>query len=306
MHVLAWPGATALAAGLARALGCEWSELAVHRFPDGESGVRITADVDGRHVVLACSLDQPEGKTLPLLFAADAARELGARSVGLCAPYLAYMRQDARFNPGEAITSRSYARLLSGALDYLVTVDPHLHRWKSLDEIYRMPTRVVAAAPAIAEWVRDNVAAPLLVGPDGESEQWVAAVAGLCGAPWMVLAKTRHGDEDVSVRLAPGALVAGRTPVLLDDIIATGHTLAAAAAALRTAGFAEPVCIGVHALFALRALERLQTAGMARIVTCDTVQHPSNAITLTARLAVAIQELIDEHTQERPGRPGPP
>jgi ribose-phosphate pyrophosphokinase len=306
MHIIAGPGASALAAGLARALACEWSELAVHRFPDGESGVRITADVHEHDVVLACSLDQPEGKTLPLLFAADAARELGARSVGLCAPYLAYMRQDARFNPGEAITSRSYARLLSGALDYLVTVDPHLHRWKSLDQIYRMPTRVVAAAPAIAEWVRDNVAAPVMVGPDSESEQWVAAVAGLCGAPWTVLAKTRRGDDDVSVKLAPGVPLSGRTPVLLDDIISTGHTLAAAAAALRAAGFAEPVCIGVHALFAQRALERLQTAGMARIITCDTVEHATNAIPLTAPLAVAIQELIDEHTQERPGHPGPP
>jgi ribose-phosphate pyrophosphokinase len=139
MRVIALPGGSALAAALARTLGCAFSELAVHRFPDGETSVRIDTDVSGHDVVLAGSLDQPDGKTLPLLFATDAARELGARGVGLCAPYLAYMRQDARFNPGEAITSRSYARLLSGALDYLVTVDPHLHRWRTLDELYSLP-----------------------------------------------------------------------------------------------------------------------------------------------------------------------
>ena len=75
--------------------------------------MRIDTPVRGRCVVLAGSLHQPDEKTLPLLFAADAARELGAAQVGLVAPYLAYMRQDRRFEPGEAVTSRSYARLLS-------------------------------------------------------------------------------------------------------------------------------------------------------------------------------------------------
>jgi ribose-phosphate pyrophosphokinase len=130
-----------------------------------------------------------------------------------------------------------------------------------------------------------------MVGPDSESAQWAAEVARLCEAPWTVLAKSRHGDEDVSVHLPPGEIIPGRTPVLLDDIISTGHTLAAAAAELRHAGYTEPLCIGVHALFASRAMERLQTAGISRIVTCDTVAHPSNAIELTPALAEAIREL---------------
>jgi hypothetical protein len=87
----------------------------LHRFPDGEALVRIDVPVKGRCVVLAGSLDRPDEKTLPLLFAADAARELGAAQVGLAAPYLAYMRQDRRFNPGKAITSLSYAPLLSSS-----------------------------------------------------------------------------------------------------------------------------------------------------------------------------------------------
>ena len=66
---------------------------------------------------------------LPLIFAAATARELAAAKIGLVAPYLAYMRQDRRFNPGEAVTSRQVAGLLSSAFDWLVTVDPHLHRY---------------------------------------------------------------------------------------------------------------------------------------------------------------------------------
>jgi len=294
--VLGLPQAGALPAQLAAQLQCDWSDLALHRFPDGECVVRLDADVHGRCVVFAGSLDHPDGKTLPLLFAADAARELGAARIGLVAPYLAYMRQDQRFRAGEAVTSRSYARLLSGALDFLVTVDPHLHRWRSLGDIYSIPTRAVAAAPAIAQWLQREVGAPLLVGPDEESGQWVAEVARLCGAPWTVMVKQRHGDRDVTIRTSGNLSWAGRTPVLLDDIGSSGQTLVAALQVLGQSGLPRPLCIVVHALFALEAQQAMLDAGAARVVSCDTVAHPTNAIPVAPLLApavVAIASLSD-------------
>jgi ribose-phosphate pyrophosphokinase len=144
MLILGMPGAARMATQLAAELDAEFSEVALHRFPDGESLTRIDANVKGRCVVIAANLRHADETTLPLIFAADAARELGASQVGLVAPYLAYMRQDHRFNPGEAITSRSYARLLSSSFDFLVTVDPHLHRWRNLGELYTIRTQAVA------------------------------------------------------------------------------------------------------------------------------------------------------------------
>ncbi len=292
MRLVALPGGEACAQALSAELRCAWNALDVHRFPDGEALVRLGAEVAGETIVFAGSLDQPDGKTLPLIFAADAARELGAARVGLVAPYLAYMRQDARFRPDEAVTSRSYARLLSSSLDFLVTADPHLHRWHGLHDIYTLRAVNVASAPAIADWLRAHIPQPLLVGPDSESEQWVAEVARLAGAPWRVMAKARRGDRDVSVQLAGQAVPAGLTPVLLDDIISTGHTLAAAAQALAQAGLPPPVCIGVHALFAPGAVEHLRQAGVSRVVTCDTVAHPTNTIALAPLLARALQDLL--------------
>lgn len=292
IRVLALPGGDACAQALAAELRCEWNPLEVHRFPDGEALVRLGAEVAGDTIVLAGGLEQPDAKTLPLIFAADAARELGASRVGLVAPYLAYMRQDARFRPGEAVTSRSYARLLSASLDFLVTADAHLHRWNDLHDIYTLRAVNVPSAPAIARWLRANVPQPLLVGPDSESAQWVAEVARLAGAPWRVMDKTRRGDRDVSVRLPGDAVPPGVTPVLLDDIVSTGHTLAAAAQALAQAGLPAPLCIGVHALFAPGAMELLQRAGVSRIVTCDSIAHPTNTIALTPLLARALQGLL--------------
>jgi len=287
--VLALPGAATLAAQLASRLHCEWSELALHRFPDGETLVRLVPPVHGRCVVLAGSLHQPDEKTLPLIFAADAARELGASQVGLVAPYLAYMRQDARFHSGEAVTSRSYARLLSCSLDFLVTVDPHLHRWRSLADLYPIRTEVVASAPLVARWLTRHVPDALLVGPDEESEQWVSGVAALAGVPWTIMGKQRRGDHDVVVKLAGRRDWKGRTPVLLDDIVSTGNTLLAASRALGDAGLAPAVCIAVHALFEQDTARRLRDAGFAQIVSCDSVPHETNAIRLAPLLAKALR-----------------
>ena len=172
--------------------------------------MRFADGLDGQSVVIACTLDRPDAKIAGLLFAADAARELGAKRVGLAAPYLCYMRQDRRFQPGEAVTSRSFAALISRHFDWLVTVDPHLHRYRALNEIYSIPALALHAGPVIADWIMQNVTKPYLIGPDRESSQWIEAVAGACGAPWAVLTKTRTGDRSVS-ETALSVPLAGRT-----------------------------------------------------------------------------------------------
>lgn len=280
-----------MATGLAAKLQTEVGRMTVRRFPDAESYVRIETLVGGRNVVLACGLHDPDSKIPALLFAASTARELGAARVGLVAPYLAYMRQDKRFNEGESITSIHFAKLISRYVDWLVTVDPHLHRRTSLDDIYSVPSIVVHAAPLLAQWIRANVKAPILIGPDSESDQWVSEVARGADAPYLVLEKIRRGDRDVSVSIPdPGAL-RGRTPVLVDDIISTARTMIAAVRHLAGHGLAAPVCVGVHAIFAGDAYAELLSAGAVRVVTANTIPHPSNAIDVTEALGVTLTTL---------------
>lgn len=287
--ILALPENEQFATGLAAKLQAEVGRMTVRRFPDGESYVRIESPVDGRNVALACGLHDPDSKIPALLFAASTARELGAARVGLVAPYLGYMRQDKRFNEGESITSVHFAKLISHYVDWLVTVDPHLHRRKSLDDIYSVPSIVVHAAPLLAQWISANVDSPVLIGPDSESEQWVSEVARGANAPWLVLEKVRRGDRDVSVSIPDITALRGRTPVLVDDIISTARTMMAAVRHLTGQGLAAPVCIGVHAIFSGDAHAELLSAGAARIVTTNTIPNSSNAIDLTPAIADALR-----------------
>lgn len=290
--LLPMPGNERLTADLAARLPAELGMVHVRRFPDGESYVRLESAVGDREVALVCTLDRPDERLLPLVFAAATARELGARRIGLVCPYLGYMRQDMRFQPGEAVSSAVFARLLDPWVDWIVTVDPHLHRRRSLAEIYAADATVLHAAPAIARWIHERVRLPLLIGPDSESEQWVAAVARLAGAPAVVLDKVRHGDRAVVVSVPEVERWRTHTPVLVDDIISTGRTMIETLAHLNRAGLAPAVCIGVHAVFAGDAFASLKAAGAGCIATCNTIVHPSNAIDLTPQIAGAVRKVL--------------
>ncbi len=292
--LFALPGNEAFCARLTDALGAEAGTLEYRRFPDGESYVRLRSDVGAREVALVCTLNSPNDKVLALLFAARTAKELGAARVGLVAPYLAYMRQDRRFHDGEAVTSVHFAALLSAAVDWLVTVDPHLHRRRSLGEIYSVPAKAASAAPALAAWIRANVERPLVIGPDAESEQWAAEIAADAEAPYAVLTKTRRGDRDVEIQAPPLERWRGRRAVLIDDIISSARTMTVAARMLSGQGMPEPVCAGVHGVLAPGALDALRAAGVRRIVTTNTIAQETSAIDVSAAVAREVQSILDE------------
>ena len=290
--VIAMPGNERLADELATYLGLERGAATVRRFPDGESHVRIETSVEGRHAFIVCTLDRPDDKLVALMLLACAVREAGALSVGLVAPYLAYMRQDRRFQPGETISARHVAAWISRHVDWLVTVDPHLHRIADLSQVYSIPSRVVHAAEGMASWVRSQVRQPLLIGPDEESAQWVSDVARHANAPFVVLTKIRRGDRDVAVSVPEVDRWRSYTPVLVDDIVSTAQTMIETVSHLRRSGLAAPVCVAVHAVFAQTAFEDLRAAGAADIVSCDTIEHPSNRIALAPAIAASVRELL--------------
>ncbi|MEW6468782.1 MAG: ribose-phosphate pyrophosphokinase [Bacteroidota bacterium] len=288
--VFALPGNEALAQYIGREPGARQGKLIVRAFPDGESYVRIADAVSGKEVILVCTLDRPDAKLLPLLFTARTMKEMGAKKITLVSPYLAYMRQDKRFKPGEAVTSLYFAGLLSSFSDELITIDPHLHRRRSLSEIYSIPCRVIHATSLIADYIRDHMPHALVVGPDSESEQWVSQVARGSGSPYIVLQKKRLGDTRVRISAPQVKKYRDHTPVLVDDIISTAHTMIETVSRLKKTGMPAPVCIGVHGIFSGTAYEELKAAGASDIVTCNSIPHASNKIDLNRLIAKALSK----------------
>ncbi|MFN8643973.1 MAG: ribose-phosphate diphosphokinase [Candidatus Binatia bacterium] len=286
-RIHAFPDALAFARRLAAALRRPLRPVALRHFPDGESLVRVDHRA-GDDAILVRALHDPNAKLVEVILAADALRHAGARHLTLVAPYLPYMRQDARFAPGEPISQRIIGALLGGLFERVLTVEAHLHRVRRLAEVVPGAARSLSAAPAVAAWVTRHAPDALLVGPDAESAAWVRAVARRAGVRCVVGDKARLGSRRVRLTLPP--LPAGhRRAVLLDDIASSGATLAASARLLRRAGCTAVDVVVVHALCAPGALQRIRRAGVRRIVSCDTVPHRTNAIAVAPLLAAALR-----------------
>lgn len=269
---------------IAAAAGIATACISRHRFPDGELKLRLPAALPA-HIVLLRSLAQPNEKLVELLLAAQTARTLGASQITLVAPYLAYMRQDIAFSPGEAVSQRIVGRFLAGLFDAVVTVDPHLHRIATLEEAVPVPrTVVLSGAPLLADLIARHRPDALLIGPDEEALQWVAQAAARHGFDHAVCRKVRHGDRHVEIAL-PETTVRGRAVVLLDDVASSGHTLAQAARGLLAAGAASVDVAVTHALFAGDAGQLLWKAGIRHVWSTDCIAHPSNAVSMAPAIA---------------------
>jgi ribose-phosphate pyrophosphokinase len=199
------------------------------------------------------------------------------------------MRQDMAFTPGEVVSQRHLGRLLAAHFDAVITVDPHLHRVATMDEV--VPGRrgvALTAAELLGRHVAQWVPRALLLAPDEEAGQWVRAAAAAGGLDHAVCLKQRHGDHDVEVAL-PSHPVAGRAVVLMDDVASTGRTLVAAARGALAQGAATVDVVVTHALFVGDALQRVHEAGVRQVWSSDCVPHPSNAVSVVPLLARALQ-----------------
>ena len=282
----------AIAQAAATAAGLTLAVIERHRFPDGELRLRLPEALSPR-VAIWRSLHQPNEKIVELLLAAPTSRLLGAQHLTLVAPYLAYMRQDIAFHPGEVVSQRVVGDCLAKLFDALITVDPHLHRVATLEEAVPVKDAIVlSGAPLLADHIATQRANVLLIGPDEESQQWVALAAARHGWDNGVCRKTRHGDRHVDIEL-PELPVAGRAVVLMDDVASSGHTVAQAARLLIAAGAASVDVAVTHALFAAGAVELLREAGVGQVWSTDAVAHASNAVSIVPAVIGALRSLQD-------------
>lgn len=297
------PWAAREARQLAGRLDLGMNTIAVHRFPDEE--MRVTVGAAAPTTILYTPLDRPNDKLLAVLFAAEALRRGGAKRLVLVAPYLCYMRQDAAFHAGEAISQKVIGQLLSGAVDRVVTVDAHLHRTKDIGEVFPgTAADDVSAMPAIFETLRMSGVDPatVVIGPDEESEPWVAELAGLLGAAHAVARKVRRGDHVVEVVFPDPGMLARRPVLLVDDIVSSGGTLIACARALLAARCRTIDAVITHALFPPEMIRQFHDAGIRSIRSTASVPHPSNAIALDEVLGKALLGEVGLAELPRPPR----
>lgn len=297
LRLIAGPANPALAKGIAQALGARLADCEVSRFPDGEIHVQVRETVRDADVYLLQPTTPPiEAHLLQLLLLADACRRGGAMRITAVIPYFGYARQDRRASGREAVAAPVITEMLRGSgIDRVIAVDLHT---TALEGVFPMPLEHLTAMPILAAALeppyreRDVVVAPD-AGAGKLAERW----ARLLALPVAIVHKTRVSGDVVRTHGLAGE-VRSRRPLIVDDMISTGGTIAEAVAAVLDAGAVPDIVVAVsHGLFVGPASERLAPLPITRLLVTDTVGEagmpglPVHLVSVAPLLADAISRL---------------
>jgi ribose-phosphate pyrophosphokinase len=274
-----------LGRAVAAALRTEPDHCLVDQFPDGELRPAVEG-VRGADVYLVQPTGPPVSEhVVELLLLLDACRRAGADRVTAVVPYLGYARQDRRGRAGEAIGARVMAEAITAAgADRLIVVDPHT---TAVEAMFDIPVEVLTAVlPLHAALAADAPAEPVVVAPDLGAVRLAEYHAARMAAPVAVVRKHRLTGATVRAEEIVGP-AAGRRPVIVDDMISTAGTIAAAVRVL-LAHDAHPdvVVAACHGLFVGSAVDRLACLPLRRVLVTDSVT-PTTA-TATAELPIRV------------------
>jgi len=297
LHLVSGTANAPLAREVAARLGIRAVDRLLERFPDGELQVRIHDDVRGGDVYVVQPTGPPVGEhLLELVLLADACRRAGAERVTAVVPYFGYARQDRRTHDGEPLAARVLAELVhAGGIARVVAVDLHT---PSLEGCFAVPLEHLSAVDLLAETIRPTVGREaVVVSPDLGAVKLAERYATRLGLPVAIVHKTRRSATEVGVRALVGD-VRGRTPIVIDDMISTGGTVAAAIDAVLAAGAVPEASVVVsHALLVGPAAERLAGRPVGRLVATDSLRLgtpagvPLERVGLAPLLAAAIGRL---------------
>ena len=260
----------ALARAIAALAGATLVPTLVSAFADGESQVRIEANVQDADLYIVQPTSTPTNERLmTLALLAEAARAAGAGRVTAVVPYFGYARQDVRNAVGEPRSAQLAARILRCAgVDRIVALELHT---PALESAFEMPLVHLRADELMLPAIRNlGLSGLTVVSPDAGGLKRAQRYAAALAAPLAVVAKTRPG-ADAAVALQVLGEVRGRACLIVDDMASTGGTVAGAARALLETGAAQVHALFVHAVMAPGALERICAASVRTIITTDSV-----------------------------------
>jgi ribose-phosphate pyrophosphokinase len=271
-----------LAAKIALKLGVELGSVTLRTFANGEVYCRYGESVRGADVFIVqptCSNADTglsaNDALLELLELVDAAVGGSAHRVIAVTPWYGYSRQDKKSMPREPITARLVARMLEGAgIDRILTMDLHSGQ---IQGFFQKPCDHMTALFILTQYFADlGLEDLVVVAPDVGRVKLNQRFASELGADLAILNKERPAQQVAEISYVIGE-VAGKTAVIVDDIIGTAGTLKAAAQAIHSAGARKVYAAATHGNFSGNAWENLADARLEQIVVTDTIPLPSGA-----------------------------
>lgn len=293
-----------LAEEVARELGVDLVETKSLDFANGETYVRFDESVRGSDAFVIQSHTAPINNwIMEQLIMVDALKRASAKNVTVIMPFYGYARQDKKHRGREPISARLIADMFKTAgADRLMAVDLHTGQ---IQGFFDGPVDHLFALPLLSDYVADHADSSselTIVSPDAgrvrTADQWCDRI----GAPLAIVHKRRDPDiaNEVTVHEVVGD-VAGRTCVLVDDMIDTAGTICAAAEALVANGASKVIAAATHAVLSGPAIDRLKNSHISELVVTNTLPIPPErwfdnltVLSIAPLIGRAIRQVFDD------------
>jgi ribose-phosphate pyrophosphokinase len=284
----------ALAEAIGAYLSLPLAKAQVRRFADMEIFVEIQENVRGQDVFIIQSTSFPTNDHLmELLIISDALRRASAKRVTAVIPYFGYARQDRKAGPRTPISAKLVANLITqSGVDRVLTVDLHAGQ---IQGFFDIPTDNLFAAPLMARDIKEHMdtANVMVVSPDVGGVVRARALAKRIDAPLAIVDKRRERAGESEVMNIIGD-VAGRSCILVDDIVDSGGTLCNAADALLANGAKEVYAYITHGVLSGGAVARIASSRLKELVLTDSIQ-PTEAVKVASNIRViSVATLLGE------------
>jgi len=285
LKIIGGPSSQILACRVAALLQIEPTVTHFEKFPDNEHYLRILDDVSGEDVVLIQST-ATDTDLIALLQLMDACES--AKTIKVVIPYMGYARQDKLFKTGEAMSARAMAKTITAKnLEAVYTINIHA---KSILNHFSCPAFDLDASPLIAKYITElGLVRPLLVAPDKGVKQMVENMAKGLDLEWTGFDKIRL--DGATVEMKSGDLdITGRDIIIVDDMIATGGTMAEAVKILNKNGARDVYTACIHPVLSRNAVLRLSNAGVKDIMATDTLEKTQSRISTAPIIAEILKK----------------
>ena len=280
---------TSLTRYICEYLGLPAGQITIGNFPDGEIRCKIDQDVRGKDIFIVQSSCPPVNDNLmELLILIESFKRASAERVTAVIPYFGYARQDRKDEGRVPITAKLVANLLTQAgANRILAMDLHAAQ---IQGFFDIPVDHLTASPVLEHYIQ-SLRIPsdqlVVVSPDVGSIKRAASHAESLGGRLAYIDKRRSGNRVEQVRLIADGPMAGKTAVLLDDMISTGGSICGAAHLVKKLG-AEKIYIGAaHGVLCGNAVENLKNAPVESIVLTDTIPLPEELLPNLKVLSVA-------------------
>ncbi len=294
MKILSGNSNRPLTEAIAAYIGVPLTKCQVRRFADMEVFVEIQENVRGQDTFVVQSTSYPANDHLmELLIMVDALRRASARRITAVVPYFGYARQDRKPGPRTPISAKLVANLITHAgADRVLTVDLHAGQ---IQGFFDIPTDNLFAAPVMVSDIKASMSLDnlMVVSPDVGGVVRARAFAKRIEAPLAIIDKRRERAGESEVMNVIGD-VAGKTCVLVDDIVDSGGTLCNAADALMREGAKDVRAYITHGVLSGGAVARIAASHLKELVLTDTIE-PTEAVRTSSNIRVVpIAPLIGE------------